>query len=149
MAMTLSETETVPAKKSPDLWNVYLIEKHSLPDGWQWFTVSARESECPEGFIKIIGAVPSSFTKKTGRPKWGKASKATERTFFLIDAEYKEWVAAWETANDTCSRCFNTGKSFNGFSTDRGTGSVTHFYKPCPCGRPPVGPMEETKETTP
>lgn len=138
-----TESKAATAAKKPDLWNLYLIEKHGLPADWQWYFVSRHEM--PPGYFRIKGAVPSSY-KKSGRPVWGKASKATEKGFFIHEPEHDAWVAEWEAANDSCRHCFGSGRKLNGVSCDRHTGSVTTTYRPCPCGREPQGPMEETKE---
>ncbi len=151
MTATLFDTEPAtttdqPAKKKrPDLWNLYLIEKHSLPADWCWFESSCEEM--PDGYFKITGSVPRSY-RKNGSPVWGKASKATERILFIEQAAYDAGATAWEVTNDTCRRCFGDGRQWRGFSTDRVTQAITTTYKPCPCGREPQGPLIEIRTPT-
>lgn len=47
----------------------YLIDTHSLPEGWGWFKLSSLDTDVPDGFIKVIGGIFESL--KSGKNKCG------------------------------------------------------------------------------
>lgn len=141
---TLFDTEEKPVVKRIDLWNIYLIEKHGLSPEWNWHGVSSASDVVPEGFLRITGAVPTSY-KPSGRPVWGKGSKATTKTFFLNVAEFDSWKVEWENRTGICSTCLGRGKTFTSFSTDTTTGDTTVTYQPCVRGCEVVGELQEIK----
>ncbi len=107
------------------LAEIYLREKHNLPENWQIFSFKVLDDKVEE----LTGAVAPLYIKgpKKGRVNWAKKDRTTEKTFYVILSEFRAWAMQWEEKTGTCVECMGRGEVATGWSKDDGT-----KHKECP-----------------
>ena len=98
-----------------DRWNLYLREKHSLPESWAWCEVSCAADDAPKGFYRLRGG--EAKRHGNGRQHWRGVQLDT---FFLDVADYTAWAERRGIALDECPACLGVGHVLQGVSVRTG-----------------------------
>jgi hypothetical protein len=88
---------------------------HGKPAEWRWFSLNSGDA--PEGFVKVVGAVPVGTYrsgKRKGRPKWPKDGE----TLWIKRDDFTAMQAAWESETGKCAGCCGAGGTIKRASID-------------------------------
>jgi len=102
-----------------DWWNETARRVHGMPEGWRWFSLDGREK--PPGFVLVTGAVPIGFItrgKNKGHPKWPPVAQGQK--LWVKVSDFEESKVLWEQKTGKCSKCYGSGREWNGWSAIEG-----------------------------
>lgn len=102
------------------LWSDFAVETMGAPQGWVWFTADASRGECPDGFVKISGGVPTQH-RLDGSPIYSSCRQDTIRTLFIDREKAEQWSKGWEARTGLCAECLGEGRQLASWNIEKGT----------------------------
>ena len=120
--------------RPPDFWNLYATKALGMPEGWRWFSLSAKDGPPKSGrrYVEMKGAVPPGYItrgKNKGYPNWRGFDTKRVPAFLVDFDEFQAFIKSWEVETGCCEHCGDTGKRV----VSAGMAGVT--YGACTCSR--------------
>lgn len=130
MTDTLFPEEDQKPDLRVDFFNLYAVQKASMPEGWRWFSSELLNYQAPrsqQSFLLCGAVVPNiEKGKHAGQPKWKGRDKNKDRSFAVSIPALEAFYEEWEAAEGRCHACFGSGQAWAGWAKNTGT-----IYRTC------------------